>query len=321
MDVTSSIIIIDDTNIYLSSNELTINKYICSVFFLVSSVSILFDGLILYVFFRKRKLLVNVAYKIQLSISVVIFIQQIIFWVTSIFGFTSNLLPNVLDTILGAIVQGIFLTLVSFIFLLTFNAFDIFYKQKVLPNINRNKFFTYGLYLCYAWGVFMTIFYMFPDFSFTYSLVSLGFEYSEDFEKAFVAFEIENKFVIVFLTISFVIYIFIIIKVIRMRKMSNKSTNATFRWSDVKFIVQGLSNFVCYLFIELLWEYDTMLTDSRYSSIIINFFFLCNSSINILLTILMISEIRREIIYLLSSKKKNKITIVLSHNNFKNNNF
>uniref|UniRef100_A0A0K0EMG3 7TM_GPCR_Srx domain-containing protein n=1 Tax=Strongyloides stercoralis TaxID=6248 RepID=A0A0K0EMG3_STRER len=319
MSVTQSYNENTDYKIPLTESEVTINVYISIFVFILNNISMLFQSIVLYIFLRKPTILENIAYKIQMNIGICILIQEIIYMISGISGILNKKLSYIPDLILGGFMQGCFLSMISFISLLTLNAFDVFYDRRLFPNINRENFFKYCLYGCYIWGVIVIIFYSIPNFSLTFSLTTLSYRYRADTEDFIIGFEIENKFVISFLTISFFIYICIIVKIFKNRRLNyGIASQKSFYWSDVKFVIQTISNFIFFVVIEFLWKYEeALLSDSRYSKIAINILLILNNSNNTILITIMISDIKKEIKNLFLCKKKHKITIVRNQGNFK----
>uniref|UniRef100_A0A0K0EMG4 7TM_GPCR_Srx domain-containing protein n=1 Tax=Strongyloides stercoralis TaxID=6248 RepID=A0A0K0EMG4_STRER len=315
-----------DLNDFLTEEDVKINRYICIFIFLTNLFSIIVQLLTFYLILKKRQLLKNTSHKLQISIGICLLIQEIAYITGSlagIFNFRIHIIP---DVILGALLEGALFTIISLIFLLTLNAFDVFYKKKFFINICRKKFFKYGNIICFIWGGIITIFYTLPKFSLRYSLYYLGYEFQKDNDSNNFGIEFESKFIITFLSFSFLIYISIIIKICKMRRWNKKSKKATFIWSDVKFIVYTLFNFFFYILCEFLWQSGQyFLPDSRYTGISINTFFRMNSCINILIITFMIVDIKKEITSLLFRNNENKTTLlsikkktIVVSNNLKN---
>uniref|UniRef100_A0A0K0F4C6 7TM_GPCR_Srx domain-containing protein n=1 Tax=Strongyloides venezuelensis TaxID=75913 RepID=A0A0K0F4C6_STRVS len=282
---------------YLEEKDIEINRYISILGFFLCSVAAIIQCIILYYFGKKRKILTYNASKIQINIGICLLIQHITHMVSSMCGIINESLPPFIDVVCASLVQGALFAIISLISLLTINAFDVIYGERFFSSIDRNKFFKYCNYICLIFGVVMTIFYILPPFSLSFNLYYLGYEFKADSNSFNLGSEIENKFVVSFLTISFIIYIFIFIEIYRTRKLNKINKKRKFYWSDVKFLAQTIFNFIFYLIIDFSWNYgDKVFYKSRYFQLFSNFLFNINNLCNTILIGLIIGEIRTKLI-------------------------
>uniref|UniRef100_A0A0K0F4C7 7TM_GPCR_Srx domain-containing protein n=1 Tax=Strongyloides venezuelensis TaxID=75913 RepID=A0A0K0F4C7_STRVS len=297
-----------------SEEEKTINRLIGFVYLITSITSMIVQVIIFLAFLKNPQILKNTSYKIMLHIGCCNFVQQISFFLTSfsiIFIYYDS--PLWIDSIGGALCQATFLMTVFFIVLLTLNCFDIFYQQKFFPSINRNNFFMKGIIGCYIWGILIFSLYMLPPFSMEFSHLEIGYNFKIQSAIYNYAWEFENKVVIGFLTFSFFIYIFIVVKIHRLKQHQNNSFRSTFSLRDINFLLQAILNFIIYVFIELLWEFaDDILPDNRYIFITINYFFALTFSSNTILCVIIISEVKDMIKKMFCRLGKEKVSRVMN---------
>uniref|UniRef100_A0A0N5BLN9 7TM_GPCR_Srx domain-containing protein n=1 Tax=Strongyloides papillosus TaxID=174720 RepID=A0A0N5BLN9_STREA len=231
-------------------------------------------------------------------------------FVSSIYTIFYVLPPKIILRIFGSFLQCGYLTSVICALLLTLNRFDSIYHHKYFKFIDRDKFFKYGIFFCYLYGIVVLCIYNVPDFGYYFYLQTLSFQYDTDQDRWRYIWEYENKSAFVILTFCLFIYINIFLKVLFLRK---QSLTESYKFSDIKLLIPPLFEILLTLSLETLWEYWLEPNStSTYKFVILNYLFIIVSGTNTISSVLVIKEVQNTATYILKYKSKQSITRIIS---------
>uniref|UniRef100_A0A0N4ZVY1 7TM_GPCR_Srx domain-containing protein n=1 Tax=Parastrongyloides trichosuri TaxID=131310 RepID=A0A0N4ZVY1_PARTI len=253
-------------------------------------------------FFRLRKVLNFTPFKIIGNHGVLSFIQQICHFITSIRTIVGNVEIDVLNKFIGSVLNASYIGSVALILLLTINRCDIMINHS----IDRKKFYSYGIFICYFYAFILLIFYSLPCFNIVFSKVFYEWIYLKACNWSIYGFQVENKSVLSFLALSTFLYIIMFLKLMHLR--SYTTTNKIVVLNDIKFLVHVLLCFASVGILEFCWSGILKnIYMNEFTSMVPHFIFIFVSGTNTLSTFCFVKEIRDDVISCLRCQRLNKV--------------
>uniref|UniRef100_A0A0K0DZE3 G_PROTEIN_RECEP_F1_2 domain-containing protein n=1 Tax=Strongyloides stercoralis TaxID=6248 RepID=A0A0K0DZE3_STRER len=281
------------------SNLLDFKKIVGIIYIGTSTISIVFQILIFYIFYKKKFLLQNTVYKLILLLSIFEFLSEISHFSSGISSILNRSIPIFLERFLGSLLQTSFMLTILTTFFLTLNRFYIFFRN-ILPEINNLlpiKIIT--IIITIAFGISLFVTYLFHEYGLQYNIDICSWHYIMDQVDPIPIFKFEYIYTLTILTICFVFYIVIFLKISSQRFINNKSR--IFSSSDIRILIHIIFIFLFILILETLWWYLRLwFDDFLLTSIILNYAWIVSSGMNTILNIIFISQIFNEFLRIIT---------------------
>uniref|UniRef100_A0A0N4ZY45 7TM_GPCR_Srx domain-containing protein n=1 Tax=Parastrongyloides trichosuri TaxID=131310 RepID=A0A0N4ZY45_PARTI len=286
-------------------NEDNHNVWIGLSYIILTSTFMFFQIITFYAFYKNRETMTSTPYRVMTHLGIFDLLQQSCHFLSGFFTVFKYEPLKIFNHIISSILQSSYMTSVAMLLLLALNRFDVFYDLKFIPVFNKRKAFLLGIIICYIWFGGLFIFYMFPENQLEYVLINYSWNYVG---VSNLGFQLENKSVLIMLVISFISYISIIGKIMKMRCLTSNKTFITI--TDIKLLFQAILNFVTVLLLELCWSIlSGIVYDPNVAIITISYLFILVSGNNTLLNILLIKEVKREVYNLFTFNHFNGVKI------------
>uniref|UniRef100_A0A0N5BGH1 Guanylate cyclase n=1 Tax=Strongyloides papillosus TaxID=174720 RepID=A0A0N5BGH1_STREA len=259
------------------------------IHFLLSLISIILQLLVFSSFYYKRDLFRNTCFLIMFHHGILSFIQQLCHLITSIITIFGIENIELLITIIGSLINSTYIGSILFIFLITLNRFNLFYNMNFLFKGEERKFYLFGIVICYIWVVGLFVFYLYPDFRIRFDSNIYQWHYVHPL-KGILGFHLESKTIYTFLGISFVLHIFLVIKIFYLRCKTSKSKILVA--GNLKLLIHAFLCFATTTVLELIW--DGLLFDISWHNtwiIVPHILHIFNSVSNSIFILFFVSEI------------------------------
>uniref|UniRef100_A0A0N5C6I6 7TM_GPCR_Srx domain-containing protein n=1 Tax=Strongyloides papillosus TaxID=174720 RepID=A0A0N5C6I6_STREA len=271
----------------------------------LSVISFILQLLIFTSFYNKKELFKSTCFSIIFHHGVLSFIQQICHIITAIL--TILIVENIktLFVVIGSLLNSTYMGSVLFIFLLTLNRLDIIYSITVFQEEQKRKFYFFSIIFLYIWVIGLVIFYIQPKYGVTFNFYEFQWVYINP-EDGGLGFQLENKTILIFLGLSFILQVFIIGKIFLLRFYARK--RVIFAAENFRIVIHVILCFVTTLILELIWDrvfFDFPLIG--YGLIIPQMLYIFSSVSNSIFVLFFVREIRANIIFLKFCKKNKKI--------------
>uniref|UniRef100_A0A0K0E7L6 7TM GPCR serpentine receptor class x (Srx) domain-containing protein n=1 Tax=Strongyloides stercoralis TaxID=6248 RepID=A0A0K0E7L6_STRER len=278
--------------------------YICYTLILIILQIILF-----IIFLKKKVMLSNMPYRIMLHLGIYSFSQQICHFISGVYLIFNIKLQTWYGFAVGSVSESSYITSVAFVFILTVNRLDVMFNQQLFPTLSRKIFFTTLIIICHCFFLLLFVFFQLPHFRVFFNPECFCWKFEKSDKKNYIAFQVQNKTVVILLTLSLILYIIIFLKVITMRWQ--KSSDKQIQLSDMKILFQALFNYVTIVFLETCLLFSNELTwelDNGYSFIDLINVIICGN--NTILTYIMSSDIRNEVFKTIWQRHKNNNKVI-----------
>uniref|UniRef100_A0A0N4ZA16 7TM_GPCR_Srx domain-containing protein n=1 Tax=Parastrongyloides trichosuri TaxID=131310 RepID=A0A0N4ZA16_PARTI len=235
-------------------------------------------------------------FKIIKNHGTISFLAQICHFVTAIRVIIAVPDADLSELLVGAFLNALYISNIAFIFLLTLNRCDIMFGNKIMPRINRLKFYNYGLIACYIYTIILFLFYSYPDFNtgFSAEYYEWVFINNKDW-RVDIALGVQSYSVWTFLSLSTFLYMAMFLKLLQLRGHTTRKSVISF--NDFKLVIHALLCFASVALLEFFWSGILMnIYRNEITALIPEILFICVSGCNTIATFLFVREIRRDVI-------------------------
>uniref|UniRef100_A0A0K0G3Y2 7TM_GPCR_Srx domain-containing protein n=1 Tax=Strongyloides venezuelensis TaxID=75913 RepID=A0A0K0G3Y2_STRVS len=213
------------------------------------------------------------------------------------------------ETIVGACLQCSYFGCVTLIVLVTFNRFDVMYNFDYFSKIPRDKLFICGIIICYLISLPFGIFYSIPRYRLVYCFTIYEWYCQGLNPVSYVTCDIQNKMVLVMLSIAFILHVLIFLKIICLRCYTSKKNLLTLQ--DMKFLIYAVLCFATVAMLELMWnEVLSFVYSSDIGSMFPPTLYIIVSGSNAIFTICFVNEIRKNVFWCFRKVKGTRVTAI-----------
>uniref|UniRef100_A0A0N5A6C3 7TM_GPCR_Srx domain-containing protein n=1 Tax=Parastrongyloides trichosuri TaxID=131310 RepID=A0A0N5A6C3_PARTI len=266
-------------------------------------------------FYRLRRTLNTMPFKIIIHHGIVSFIAQICHFVTAIRTIINCLQPDITNRFTGSVINSTYISGVALIFLLTLNRCDIMFNEQLIPRLIRRKFYQYGIVACYIFACILCIFFSIPIYNLSFEGEYYEWVYDSTEYYSQVAFQVQNTSVLTFLALSTVLYVIMFLKLLQLRSYTTKKKVLEF--TDIKFVIHALLCFASVAILEFSWSGILKnIYSNEITSLIPELLFIFVSGCNTIVTFCFVKEIRNDVISFVSCgcKRNRKIKDLVKTN-------
>uniref|UniRef100_A0A0K0F4D0 7TM_GPCR_Srx domain-containing protein n=1 Tax=Strongyloides venezuelensis TaxID=75913 RepID=A0A0K0F4D0_STRVS len=279
-------------------------NYVIGGVLLATSVLLIFIQISIFIILWKNpEMLKNMHYRLMRHLCFTQLIQQICHFVSSIYSIFLIRPIEIIGNIIASMLQTFYLSSITILFVLSLNRFDIIFNRIIFQSLNREKFFYYYIIINYIWNVPLFAFFMVPNFELYFSLYDYGWKFNRTTPNWKIALTVENRYVITLLSLSFIIYVIIIGRIVKIRSYASRNINISF--SEIILFIQGVLTFLFIVFIEACWSFlSKYLPQSKYTFTVLNYLYLLSTGTHSILNIIFVKELRLGFRKLLCLRKR-----------------
>uniref|UniRef100_A0A0N5B987 7TM_GPCR_Srx domain-containing protein n=1 Tax=Strongyloides papillosus TaxID=174720 RepID=A0A0N5B987_STREA len=294
---------------FIYKSDILTNVQIGMLYFIISLFLLILQLLTCWSFHKISKSKSNSTYTIMKHQGYLAIISLLSHLTTSIITIL-NIQYNVyFEAIVGACLQCSYFGCITLIVLVTFNRFDVMYNIDLFSKIPRDKLFLYGIILCYLISLPFGIFYTIPRYRLVFCFTIYEW-YCQGLNPAtYIVCDIQNKMVLIMLSIAFILHVLIFIKIICLRCYTSKKNLLALQ--DIKFVIYAVLCFATVAILELMWnEVLSFIYFSDIGSMFPPTLYIIVSGSNAIFTICCVNEIRRNVFWCVGKIKGSRVTVV-----------
>lgn len=198
-------------------------------------------------------------------------------------------IPTILERFLGSLLQTSFMLAILTTLFLTLNRFYIFYENILIKFIIYSFVKNITIFITIALGISLFITYLFHEYGLEYNIHSRSWNYIMDQDDPIPIYKFEYLYTLIILSICFIFYIIIFIRITNNRIIVDKTNNKLFKCSDIRILIHIIFIFLFNTILEIFWWYlPNWFEGFDLSGAILNYAWIIYSGMNTLLNIIFI---------------------------------
>uniref|UniRef100_A0A7E4W8K4 G_PROTEIN_RECEP_F1_2 domain-containing protein n=1 Tax=Panagrellus redivivus TaxID=6233 RepID=A0A7E4W8K4_PANRE len=211
-------------------------------------------------------------------------------------------LPESLNKVFGGIVDCTWVSWIAFSFLLSFNRFLAFCYPVYYDAFFSKRNVRFQIAACWAVMIFTLLIYLSPLCTMQFYRLTFEWQYTESTPWHFIMHECELYWTCLMMSLSFINYGFI---VIRMKSMNSACNNRRRGNQEIRVCIQAVCLCIYTLFVQLHFYFEQYyMPKSRYTNLSANVMWIFNCGMNPILCLTVNLSIKNAFLELIHVKRR-----------------